>query len=188
LTPSEQEKRALVWLEAYLWIVSSSFLFVLLLGYYHLDLPRGHYIVAATAFSCQFTGQLIYLYAPLDYKSLAAKAAKSDVVGISGHETEFSLWAARVQTWVLPCLKFVMFLQIAATLAGMWKAQALEDSRAALLFGVLETSVIFAYQVFIAAFAVDDIMMGKSQKPLLGQKFGLGQMVTLGLGQKPMLS
>lgn len=110
----------------------------------------------------------MYLYAPLGLTSLVFKAVDGDVANASS-ESEFSQWASRVQTLVRPTLKFVVLLHIAAFIAGIWKIQRLEDNRAAVVFGVLETSVVFGYQVFLAVFALDDVMIGKTI-PGLGHK------------------
>jgi hypothetical protein len=166
LMPSENGKRSSSWLEAYLWTVSASFVFVLLLSIFHIDLPRGHYIVAGCAFSCCLASICMYLYATLDLAALVDRHVEKDLMN---RRYDFSLWASRVQTWVRPTLKFVVLLHVAAFVAGIWKIQRLEDQRAALLFGVLETAVIFGYQIFLAAFAVDDVMIGKTM-PSIAEK------------------
>jgi hypothetical protein len=168
LAPSEDGKRASSWLEAYLWTVSASFFFVLMLAYFHIEMPRGHYIVAGCAFSCCLASICMYLYATFDLSALVDKTVENDIMNGSS-KFDYSSWASRVQTWVRPTLKCVVLLHVAAMVAGIWKIQRLEDKRAALLFGVLETAVIFGYQVFLAAFAVDDVMIGKTM-PSVAEK------------------
>lgn len=151
--PSDQGKRASMWLEAYLWTVSTAFVFVLLLAVAHIERPHSHYICAGSAFSCALGSIFIYLLAPLDLCHSPAQASGKKQ---TDSETEFELFTTRNQTLVRPVLKAVVAVHVAAGIAGAWKMQRLEDSRAALAFGITETAVIFGYQIFLAVFAVDD--------------------------------
>jgi len=159
-----QGKRAELWLEAYLWSLSAGLLSVLLLSYFHLDLPCAHYACAASAFGFCFASVFIYLLAPIDFPTLVAQAESDanlqDGDSADREDRDFAFWALWLQRLVWPSLKVVLFLHIAAVVAGIWKIQYLEDNVAALVFGIFETSVIVGYQLFLAVFAVDDAMVG----------------------------
>lgn len=160
-------KHAAIWLEAYLWTLSAGLLSVLLLSVCHLDLPRAHYLCAACAFGSCFASVCIYLFAPIDFSALAAQVEPA-----ADHDGDFAIWVSWLQKLVWPALKVVLVLHLAALVAGFWKISRLEDRVAALIFGIVETSVIVGYQFFLAVFAVDDAMVGRSLpvKQKQGQK------------------
>mmetsp|Transcript_99799 Transcript_99799/g.316792 ORF Transcript_99799/g.316792 Transcript_99799/m.316792 type:complete len:308 (-) Transcript_99799:16-939(-) len=155
--PPEQGRRAARWLEAYLCSITLTLAFVLSLARFHLELPKAHYLCAGCAFLCGSLSACIYLAVPVDFSSMAARA---------GADAGLVEWAPRVQRWVRPSLKLVLGLHVVATLAGIWKAQSLGDERAALTFGVLETAVVLGYQLFLAVFVIDDIMVGCKVVPI----------------------
>lgn len=151
--PVEEAARPERWLEAYLHTITLTFVFVLLLAPFHLEVPRAHYCCAGAAFFFGFVSICLYLAAPVDFDALSRSAAAAG-------DTDLQAWAWRVQHRVRPVLKFVLWLHLAAMGAAVWKAEGLGDDRKALVFGILETAVVLGYQFFQGVFAVDDAMVG----------------------------
>eukprot|EP00747_Dinoflagellata_sp_TGD_P169489 gnl/TRDRNA2_/TRDRNA2_198558_c0_seq1.p1 gnl/TRDRNA2_/TRDRNA2_198558_c0~~gnl/TRDRNA2_/TRDRNA2_198558_c0_seq1.p1 ORF type:complete len:326 (+),score=58.43 gnl/TRDRNA2_/TRDRNA2_198558_c0_seq1:26-979(+) len=152
--PEVEARRASWWLEVYLWSAATCFIAVVLLVPLHLELPRLHYPCAGVALMAGSGAIGLYLAVPVNFQALAA--ADEDVGG-----GLLAAWAARVQHHVRPVLMFVLVLHAAALVSAVLKAEMLGDERFAQLFGLLETSVILGYQLFVAVFAVDDVLVGQ---------------------------
>lgn len=161
--PGSRPERAEQWLEAYLWTLSAGLICVLLLAPLHLELPRAHYLCALFALGFLCTSVCIYLLAPIDFSTLAARAD-------TDRDGEFAVWVLWLQQLVWPVLKVVLWLNVILFVAGLWKIHQLGDKLAALTFGVFETVVIVGFQLMMAVFAVDDTMVGRSLS-LKGQSF-----------------
>jgi len=163
--PIGQAKRAASWLEAYLWTLSAGLVCILMLSCFHIELPRAHYMCAAGAFGFCMLSICVYMSAPVDFSLIAAQANSDDQ-----HDDDFAVWALWLRNLVRPTIKVVLALHVVTLVAAIWKIERLGDNFAALIFGIFETSVIVAYQLFLAVFAFDDAMVGRGlsqkQEPL----------------------
>jgi hypothetical protein len=146
--PSSEATRARWWLEAYFWLLSLMFVFILLLVPFHIELPLAHYFVAANALGLGFLSMCTYLFLPLDFKALAKV-----------EDTALAAWAVNMSDVVKPTIKFGIGLHVATLVAALLKSEAIDHHGAALLFGVLETATVLSYQVFQVAFMTDDIIV-----------------------------
>jgi hypothetical protein len=164
--------RSVWWLEQYLRTVMVMLTLILMIGPCHLELPVAHYLCAGAALFCGATGMCLYLIATADLGSLIRRGTE---------DQQLLAWTDRVQNCVRPVLKAILLLHVLALLAGAWKSESLGDDGSALLFGVLETSLILGYQLFQAVFVVDDVMVGWKPGPssTLGTQQGSGDALRL---------
>jgi len=147
--------RSVWWLEWYLRTVTVMLVLILMIGPCHLELPFAHYLCAGSALFCGALGMSLYLVATSDLEALA-----------DAEDQQLLAWTGRQRRCVRPVLKAVLLLHVLAGAAGAWKSESLGDDGSALLFGVLETSLILGYQLFQAVFVVDDMMVDWSPRPL----------------------
>merc|ERR1719215_2140766 len=89
-----------------------------------------------------------YLALPIDLETLS-KASDPTVAA----------WARRTADHVRPTLKFVLGMHVASAATAIIKSETMNDDRAALLFGIVETVTILSYQLFVAVFVADDVMI-----------------------------
>eukprot|EP00405_Crypthecodinium_cohnii_P018154 CAMPEP_0206459424 /NCGR_PEP_ID=MMETSP0324_2-20121206/24164_1 /ASSEMBLY_ACC=CAM_ASM_000836 /TAXON_ID=2866 /ORGANISM="Crypthecodinium cohnii, Strain Seligo" /LENGTH=323 /DNA_ID=CAMNT_0053930965 /DNA_START=140 /DNA_END=1111 /DNA_ORIENTATION=+ len=138
-------------LNAYMASFGITLSFILAIGPFHLELPRAHYICAFLAIGFGCFSLILYLLATKDLNPLLASG-----------DVEAMAWAAQTHDIVRPVLKCVAALHILVFVSATWKAESLADDRAALAFGIVETSLVLAYQVFGGIFFMDDMLMGRA--------------------------
>mmetsp|Transcript_20246 Transcript_20246/g.51352 ORF Transcript_20246/g.51352 Transcript_20246/m.51352 type:complete len:352 (+) Transcript_20246:92-1147(+) len=153
LPDAEKARRAKRCLDLYFWTLSTMMMFILLIGPFHLGWPRAHYCCAFSAITCGCISICLYLAATVDLSTVVANG-----------DEEVAAWASGVVQWVRPVLKFVLSLHVLALGSAVWKAESLGDDRSALLFGILETTLVLGYQLFAGIFVVDDVLVARRLK------------------------
>jgi hypothetical protein len=147
-----------IWrLECYLWCLATCFVFVVGLYPFPLTLPLAHYLVAAGAFAFGSCSIYLYVSLPVDWEGIANGAQ-----AMLGQEGGFQSWAWRQRYVVRPVLLSILALHLVTLGIGMLKVEDLYHNSYAVLFGVFETLVVLAYQLFVGCYMVDDVMMSFS--------------------------
>lgn len=134
-------------LEGYLWMFCATLVCIVLVGPLHLDMPRAHYACAASAITCAVNSMILYLVATAELTATAASVTTSD---------DMIAWATQ-QRWIRPVLKAILVLHAVAFAAAAWKAESLGDDLPALIFGIVETMLVLAYQAWPLVLGLDDM-------------------------------
>jgi hypothetical protein len=148
ILPTKEAELATRKLQLYLRLFYATLVSILLLAPFHIDHPRAHYAMVAVTLTFGVACMSTYLALPIDLEELS-KASDPTVAA----------WARRTADHVRPTLKFVLGMHVASAATAIIKSETMNDDRAALLFGIVETVTILSYQLFVAVFVADDVMI-----------------------------
>lgn len=139
------------WLDVYLYGLGLGYLAFLTLGYFDIDTPLLHYFFSGLGLLSTTSAMYAHSTVPC-MPSVEATPRNND-------DCELAKWTIRAKRITRPCLHLIMCLTVICIISAMWKCEKLGDDWRSLIFGLLETMVIVAYQLGVGISAADDSMV-----------------------------